>query len=477
MLKSWVSRISTVSLMASKHSVHPKELPRLFSPPVNRQMKELDRAFFQRDVPLVLANIQDPSYFTILGKQAKEDLLQLQGVSRVVGTSSEKGVLLKHDISTVDQIDEKVSPSTLELFKQAGVTYQPYTLKLNYDYWRAEEILAAILPEELLDEVPCGFTVVGHIAHMNIRDYYLPYKKLIGQVVLDKNPMIKTVVNKIDNIGTVFRTFEMEVLAGEPDFEVEQSESGCRFKFDFDKVYWNSRLHTEHDRLIQKFDRGQAVCDVFAGVGPFAIPAAKKGVIVFANDLNPESYKSLVGNIELNKVQNFAYPYNEDGRAFISNAVKYLSEFQTVRPELEMPPKRISRSNPKPKEIIPVPKFYSHFVMNLPDTALEFLDAFVGMYQDPELRQRIFDGDDIPEEKLPTVHCHCFFKFSPHEEREPTDEEVYETLRTTVSEKLGCKLNDKDLSFHNVRKVAPTKTMYCVSIKLPKEVVLAINVK
>lgn len=39
-----------------------------------------------------------------------------------------------------------------------------------------------------------------------------------------------------------------------------------------------------------------------AGVGPFSIPAAKKGAFVYANDLNPCSYQWLCENIKLNKV-------------------------------------------------------------------------------------------------------------------------------------------------------------------------------
>jgi tRNA (guanine37-N1)-methyltransferase len=37
-----------------------------------------------------------------------------------------------------------------------------------------------------------------------------------------------------------------------------------------------------------------------AGVGPFAVPAAKKGCSVFGNDLNPESVKWM----EINRVKN-----------------------------------------------------------------------------------------------------------------------------------------------------------------------------
>jgi tRNA G37 N-methylase Trm5 len=67
-------------------------------------------------------------------------------------------------------------------------------------------------------------------------------------------------------------------------------------------VYWNSRLQTEHTRLVNMFQPDELVADVFAGVGPFALPAARKGCAVLANDLNPESYKYLTVNIENNKV-------------------------------------------------------------------------------------------------------------------------------------------------------------------------------
>ena len=72
-------------------------------------------------------------------------------------------------------------------------------------------------------------------------------------------------------------------------------------------MYWNSRLHTEHERLVQLFSPDNVIADVFAGVGPFALPAAKKGCGVLANDLNPESYKWLLRNVEINKVRRAAH--------------------------------------------------------------------------------------------------------------------------------------------------------------------------
>jgi tRNA (guanine37-N1)-methyltransferase len=50
------------------------------------------------------------------------------------------------------------------------------------------------------------------------------------------------------------------------------------------------------------FKLEDVVADVFAGVGPFSVPAAKKGCAVLANDLNPDSYEYLQLNIRQNKV-------------------------------------------------------------------------------------------------------------------------------------------------------------------------------
>jgi tRNA (guanine37-N1)-methyltransferase len=128
---------------------------------------------------------------------------------------------------------------------------------------------------------------------------------LIAKVLVDKNPTVRTVINKTDLVGTnsEYRTFGYEVLAGEDDMNVEIRESDCVFRFDYSRVYWNSRLNTEHKRLVDMFKPGEVVCDVMAGVGPFAVPAGKRGVFVWANDLNPDSYTSMKDAIRRNKVR------------------------------------------------------------------------------------------------------------------------------------------------------------------------------
>jgi len=56
------------------------------------------------------------------------------------------------------------------------------------------------------------------------------------QVLLDKNPHIKTVVNKVGNIDNTFRVFAMELLAGEPRTEAEVVQHGARFRLDMAQV-------------------------------------------------------------------------------------------------------------------------------------------------------------------------------------------------------------------------------------------------
>lgn len=42
------------------------------------------------------------------------------------------------------------------------------------------QILEALLPKGMI--IPSAFEIVGHIAHLNLKDEHLPYKKLIAKV-------------------------------------------------------------------------------------------------------------------------------------------------------------------------------------------------------------------------------------------------------------------------------------------------------
>ena len=372
--------------------------------------------------------------------------------------------------------DERVPQPLMAAVQAWNGTLIPHPVVFDWDYWNVDQILRALLPDALEEGAPSAFSMVGHIAHVNLREEYLAYRYLIGQVILEKTPRVETVVNKLDTIETEFRVFAMELLAGKPAYTAQVSESGCLFTLDFRHVYWNSRLHTEHGRLIDQFLPFQVVSDVMAGVGPFAVPAAKKGCWVLANDLNPACHASLVHNARQNKVEAHCIPSCEDGRAFIRRSIlqawdaafpaqdaSLLSGRQKRREKKTPTDTMPSALDPRPRRLI------DHFVMNLPATALEFLDAFRGAYTDlaqhvgyEALEAEIQARQQAPQlEPWPMVHVHCFTKDVEHA---ATD------ICARASAALGAHLAPSDVSLHLVRSVAPNKDMYCLSFRLPRHV-------
>ncbi|CAN4094779.1 unnamed protein product [Withania somnifera] len=384
-----------------------------------------------------------------------------------------------------------------ELKRLCQFEVAPYSLTLGYSYWSA-----------------------GHIAHLNITDELLPYKDVIAKVIYDKNyPRIQTVVNKVGTITNQFRVPKFEILAGKDDMVTEVKQYGATFKLDYGLVYWNSRLEHEHLRLVSKFQTGETICDMFAGIGPFAIPAAQKGCAVYANDLNPDSIRYLKTNAEISKVDHLVFPYNMDARKFISQLVAVPCNGRNVEAEIDCsekfsgqehreklsedcevkdvparsscniaelgdlvmedvtvtsvkrraessqeegeavsavndgvcvagrkkrgPNKRVKGSEslkPKPSEHV------DHVIMNLPASALEFLDAFRG-----RIRRRYWKGP------LPWIHCYCFIRAS----------ETEDYIISLAESALGARVQNP--VFHRVRDVAPNKAMFCLSFRLPEE--------
>ncbi|KAK4488979.1 hypothetical protein RD792_004770 [Penstemon davidsonii] len=382
----------------------------------------------------------------------------------------------------------------------------PYSFTLGYSYWGA-----------------------GHVAHLNITDELLPYKEVIAKVIYDKNyPRIKTIVNKVGNITNEFRVPKFEILAGESNMVTEVKQYGALFKLDYSLVYWNSRLEHEHLRLISMFEAGDTICDMFTGIGPFAIPAAQKGCQVYANDLNPDSIQYLKINAEINKVDNLVRAYNLDARKFISSlmevpssegclesdiATRETSEKEEMHENRQMKleyscltgeMQEISDENstdfgsngqPRPedanlatakrssessfeengtadtvghsvsdrkkrgstKRIRSSRSFNSkpwehidHFIMNLPASALQFLDAFKGL-----IHKRYWKGS------LPWIHCYCFMRSNE------TKEFITSEAETAICARI------QDPIFYRVRDVAPNKAMYCLSFRLPEEACIA----
>lgn len=123
------------------------------------------------------------------------------------------------------------------------------SVQLSYENFSMQEVLKEVLPKGI--EVPGGFEMVGDIAHMNLLKSQMEHKKIIGEVIMDKNPMLRSVVTKIGHIESTFRFYDLECIAGDSsNFETTVVEDKVRFRVDISKMYWCSKLSTERSRMI-----------------------------------------------------------------------------------------------------------------------------------------------------------------------------------------------------------------------------------
>ncbi|KAJ6792807.1 tRNA (guanine(37)-N1)-methyltransferase 2 isoform X1 [Iris pallida] len=297
----------------------------------------------------------------------------------------------------------------------------------------------------------------------------------------------------------------------------EVRQYGATFRLDYSLVYWNSRLEHEHIRLVSQFQTGETICDMFCGIGPFAIPAAQKGCLVYANDLNPDSVHYLRTNAKINKVEDHIRAYNMDARMFMIQLMSPPASERLM--ETRVPSLNICENSKSPEsgtvvsengrstgenEILDTeeivqddlasiiangaakrrakicyqdqvteggsttaaskknrsankriksfnsasPKTWEHVdhvIMNLPASALQFLDVFERL-----LQRKYWKGP------LPWIHCYCFIRSTESEE----------SILAVAEGNIGAKILDP--VFHWVRDVAPNKAMFCLSFRLPE---------
>jgi tRNA (guanine37-N1)-methyltransferase len=206
------------------------------------------------------------------------------------------------------------------------------------------DFLADKLPTNLLTAVPRAIDFVGDITIVEIPTELSSYKKQIGEALLKAHKQTSTVLAKSGAVEGVYRLRDFEVIAGAKKTVTVYREYGCVYHVDVAKAYFSPRLSTEHNRVASTVKEGETVVDLFAGVGPFAIPVAKKhkNVRVYAIDVNPDAVTLLKRNVAVNRAEKQVVPILGDAR-------------QVVREQLS------GKAD--------------HVIMNLPETALEFVDV------------------------------------------------------------------------------------------------------
>ena len=121
-----------------------------------------------------------------------------------------------------------------------------------------------------------------------------------AEVLLKSRPSIHTVLYAETPVSGEYRTRTFRVLAGDPVSVTECTEYGMRLKVDLEAAYFSARLANERQRIVSLMMEGERVCDMFAGVGPFAIALAEKASIVMAGDINPGAVLLMEENVRIN---------------------------------------------------------------------------------------------------------------------------------------------------------------------------------
>ncbi len=197
---------------------------------------------------------------------------------------------------------------------------------------RGEELRRALIEEGVLDlslkvrrEGPMLLLPVTYRREEAVRDdfesqqdrWVLPRHELVGGIaimqdndpagavkILASRPSVHTVLHATRAVSGEYRTREFEVIAGIPTTRTDVIEYGHRFAVDLSTAYFSARLSSERQRILSRMGKNEAVLDMFAGVGPFAITLAARAAFVVAADINPHAILLMLTNLARSSTKN-----------------------------------------------------------------------------------------------------------------------------------------------------------------------------
>ena len=137
---------------------------------------------------------------------------------------------------------------------------------------------------------------------MIIGDIYLSKSNTNIKQIKKQFPYIKTIC-KLSGISGEFRKPKIKRLFGESTITTHR-EHGISYNLDVSKVMFSQGNHFEKRRLMNLVKPNETVVDMFAGIGYFTLPIAKKVKQIYAIEKNTESYNFLEQNIRQNYLSN-----------------------------------------------------------------------------------------------------------------------------------------------------------------------------
>ncbi len=179
---------------------------------------------------------------------------------------------------------------------------------------RVRAHLAALAGPTLAQAMPAGYQRVGRVLLVRLPGALGPYAREIG-AAWQKELGVETVLRVLGPVEGELRIPQVERIAGEAT-ETEVLEHGVRWRFDAARLMFAAGNRVERVRAGRLVRPGETVFDLFAGVGYFAIPAARAGAgRVIAVEKNPVAARYLRENLGTNGVASTVEVQEGDNRA------------------------------------------------------------------------------------------------------------------------------------------------------------------
>ncbi|MFB6253957.1 MAG: class I SAM-dependent methyltransferase family protein [Halobacteriaceae archaeon] len=226
----------------------------------------------------------------------------------------------------------------------------------------------------------------------------------IASAVMESSIPAKTVVNRQSKIKGKIRTRDWEIIKGNGT-ETVHREYGHTYKLDISEVYFSPRLATERHRVVTQVEPNERIMDMFAGVGPFVIPCAKRGKHAVGVDINATAIDYLRENAEINSVTSAVTAIHGDVR--------------------DLPPDYDNWAH--------------RIIMNLPHSADEYLSTAYQLAAE----ECIIHYYDIQPEAAPF-------------------EESIQTIKDALSDRYSISVTDKRI----VRSYSPTEVNVCLDVQI-----------
>jgi tRNA (guanine37-N1)-methyltransferase len=164
-----------------------ENVPVLAPPEAVRGMKALDRALFSQTVSIPCLKVPTANMREVT-KAFKRYLLKMPRVKGIADLAKDDPFSSTHKLFMLNpqqiRTASDFSVEDVETLMKFGVDVNDLTfcdLELGYENWSTPEILRAVLPDD--SDGVSSFSIIGHIAHLNLKPEVMDYKQLIGKVL------------------------------------------------------------------------------------------------------------------------------------------------------------------------------------------------------------------------------------------------------------------------------------------------------